>query len=94
MNSVFAFIKSASPWIAMGLLVVILAVLYSERKKKGDDELGNYATEGMCLGMCFGAALGSAIGDGNTGIGISLGMLIGFAAGMCIKKKPKNDSGE
>lgn len=95
MDSVFAFIKSASPWIAMGLLVVILAVLYSERKKKdGDDEPGNYAAEGMCLGMCFGTALGSAIGDNNTGIGISLGMLIGLAAGTCIKKKPKKDSDE
>ena len=32
-------------------------------------------------------ALGAALGDDHTGIGTSLGMLIGLAVGMCIPKE-------
>lgn len=32
-------------------------------------------------------AVGAALGDDHTGIGTSLGMLIGLAVGMCIPKE-------
>lgn len=39
----------------------------------------------MCLGMCFGTALDGAIWN-DTGIGISLGMLVGLVIGSMIHK--------
>ena len=41
------------------------------------------------MGMCHGLAFGSLIGEGNGGLGTSLGMLIGLAAGLCLHKKEK-----
>ena len=84
MEEVFDFLRAALPWIAVGLL---LAVLFARgaRKKKKEEQTGDYGTEGMCLGMCLGTAIGTSF-ENNTGIGISLGMLIGLAIGTCIKK--------
>lgn len=89
MEEVFDFLRAALPWIAVGLL---LAVLFAKgaRKKKQEEQTGNYGTEGMCLGMCLGTAIGTSIGN-NTGIGISLGMLIGLAIGTCIKKENRGE---
>ena len=90
MNSILDFIRGAAPWVAMGLLVVILAVRSAARKKNGRKQEDTYELEGlcldMCLGMCLGTAIGTALGN-NTGIGISLGMLIGLAIGSCMPKK-------
>ncbi len=55
------------PWVAMGVLVIILCVRGAG--KKGEE---NYGTEGMCLDMCLGTSIGTALG-GNTGLGLSLG---------------------
>lgn len=89
MEEVFDFLRAALPWIAVGLL---LAVLFARgaRKKKKEEQTGNYGTEGMCLGMCLGTAIGTSIGN-NTGIGISLGMVIGLAIGTCIKKENRGE---
>ena len=38
--------------------------------------------------MCFGLLIGTMF-ENSTGIGISVGMLVGFAVGMCIPKKPE-----
>lgn len=86
MNSILDFIRAAAPWVAMGLLVVILAVRSAARKQKGRKQEDTYELEGLCLGMCLGTAIGTALGN-NTGLGISIGMLAGLAAGMCIPKR-------
>lgn len=89
MEAVFIFLRAALPWIAVGLL---LAVLFARgaRKKKKEEQTGDYGTEGMCLGMCLGTAIGTSLGN-NTGIGISLGMLIGLVIGTCIKKRDRDN---
>ena len=83
MDSIWDFIRAASPWVAMGLL---LAIFFARSAvKKGKKQNGDYGTEGMCLGMCLGTALGGAIWN-DTGIGISLGMLGGLVIGSIIHK--------
>ena len=86
MNSFLDFIRGAAPWVAMGLLVVILAVRGAAQKKKSRKQDTTYEMEGLCLGMCLGTAIGTALGN-NTGLGISIGMLAGLAIGMCIPKR-------
>lgn len=89
MENVFDFLRTAAPWVAMGLLLAVFAVRSAAKKKKDQEQAGDYGTEGMCLGMCFGTAIGTSLGN-NTGIGISIGMLLGLAIGSCIKKKDSN----
>ena len=61
MDLIWDFIRAASPWVAMGLLLAIFFVQSAVKKKKGKKQDGAYGTEGMCLGMCFGTALGGAL---------------------------------
>ena len=82
MNSILDFIRGAAPWVAMGLLVVILAVRSAARKKNGRTQEDTYELEGLCLDMCLGTAIGTARGN-STGLGVSIGMLAGLAIGMC-----------
>ena len=89
MNDILDFIRSAAPWVAMGLAVAILAVRGAVKIKKGEKPDSNYGLEGMCLGLCFGTALGTALGN-NTGVGLSLGMLLGLAIGSCIPRGRKD----
>ena len=89
MEAIIDFIRTALPWVAMGLLLAVFAARSAGRKKK-EKEIDNYGTEGMCLGMCFGTAIGTALGN-NTGIGISLGMLLGLAVGSSIKKEEQSN---
>ena len=89
MKAVFDFLRSALPWVAIGLLLAVFAAR-SAKKKKDEQPQDDYGTEGMCLGMCFGTAIGTAIGN-NTGIGITLGMLIGLFLGSSFKKEGKNN---
>lgn len=89
MENVLDFLRAALPWIAVGLLLAVLFAR-SARKKKKEEQTGDYGTEGMCLGMCLGTAIGTSLGN-NTGIGISLGMLIGLAIGTCIKKETRGE---
>ena len=86
MNAVMDFIRAASPWVAMGLLLAIFAARSARRKNGQKKAQENCGMEGMCLGMCLGTAIGTALGN-NTGIGISLGMLIGLAIGSCMHKE-------
>lgn len=92
MANVSAFLRAALPWIAVGLVLAVF-LAKSEKKKKDEEETGDYGTEGMCLGMCFGTAIGTSLGN-NTGIGICLGMLIGLAAGSCIRKHNRDDGND
>ena len=89
MTDILDFIRSAAPWVAMGLAVAILTVRGAVKIKKGEKQDSNYGLEGMCLGMCFGTALGTALGN-NTGVGLSLGMLLGLAIGSCIPRGRKD----
>lgn len=91
MNSILDFIRGAAPWVAMGLLVVILAVRSAARKKNGRKQEDTYELEGLCLDMCLGTAIGTALGN-NTGLGISIGMLAGLAIGMCIPKQAEPEA--
>ena len=91
MNSILDFIRGAAPWVAMGLLVVILAVRIVARKKNGRKQEDTYELEGLCLDMCLGTAIGTALGN-NTGLGISIGMLAGLAIGMCIPKQAEPEA--
>ena len=90
MENVFDFLRTAMPWIAIGLL---LAVFFVRGAKKKKEQTGDYGTEGMCLGMCLGTAIGTSLGK-DTGIGISLGMLIGLAIGTCIKKENRGEDND
>ena len=83
------FLRTAGPWIAAGVLTVLLTVRIAGRKSREERPEANYALEGLCLGMCFGAAIGTALGN-STGIGISLGTLAGLVIGMCIRKDQKD----
>ena len=89
METIFGFLRAALPWIAVGLLLAVLAVR-GARKKKKDKKTSDYGAEGMCLGMCFGTAIGTAFGN-NIAIGLPLGMLLGLAIGTGIKKKEQDD---
>ena len=51
MENLIGFLLSAMPWIAVGLLLAVLAAR-GARKKKQKEQPGDYGTEGMCLGMC------------------------------------------
>lgn len=89
MNTFLDFVRTAAPWAAVGLLVIILAIRGASKDNDNEQD-DTYCMEGMCLGMCLGSAIGSAFGN-DTGIGIALGMLLGLAVGMCIPKKLKDE---
>ena len=85
METVLDFIMAALPWMAMGLMLAIFAVRENSRKNNPEKE-DNYGSEGMALGMCFGTAIASAMKQ-DIGLGISICMLMGLAAGTSRKKK-------
>lgn len=85
METVLDFIMAALPWLSMGLMLAIFAVRENSRKNNPEKE-DNYGSEGMALGMCFGTAIASATKQ-DIGPGISIGMLMGLAAGTSRKKK-------
>lgn len=87
MENIMDFIRAASPWVAMGIMVIFLAVRGAAKKRKGKKQDENYGLEGMCIRMGLGTAIGASIGN-NAGLGISLGMLIGLTASLCILRKP------
>ena len=89
MEDVFAFLRAALPWVAMGLLLAVFFARSAGKEKK-KEQPDNYGTTGMCLGMCFGTAIGTALGN-HTGLGISLGILIGLVVGSSIKKEGQGD---
>lgn len=86
MQNILDFIRAALPWVAVGLLAVILGVKHAGREKKEKPQ-EDYGAEGMCIGMCLGMAISSVFGSENMGIGSSLGMLIGLAVGSSRKKQ-------
>lgn len=48
MDGIYGFLSAALPWIAMGLLVAILAAKSAARKNKEEsDREEDYGTEGM-----------------------------------------------
>ena len=91
MENVLVFLRSAAPWISLGLLIAFFCVRPAVKKGKKEHAGGDYAVDGMCIGMCIGMAVGSLIGDGNGGLGTSLGMLVGLAVGLCIHKNEESE---
>ena len=73
------FIFAALPFVIIGICVAIICANFKEEKK-------TYCLEGMAIGMCFGVVV-SSVFPINYGLGISLGMLIGEAIGICKEKK-------
>ena len=45
MENIFDFMRAASPWIAMGLLLAIFCARSASRKRKNDKKDDNYGTE-------------------------------------------------
>ena len=71
------------PFCIIAICVVVLAISKLIQRKR---MVKTYIAEGMGIGMCFGVFIMMAF-HGEIGIGISLGMLIGEAVGMFIKKE-------
>ena len=87
MNDVKEFIRAASPWVAMGLLVAILVIRGAASTKNAKDgTVENYGMDGMSLGMCFGLLISVMFGD-YTCVGLSIGMLVGMAVGLSVHKE-------
>ena len=86
MNSIYDFIQIALPWVAIVLLFIVFFLKNTAKDKNGEKLNNDFGTEGMCLGMCVAIALKTSF-DVWTGIIISLGMLMGFGIGICIKKE-------
>ena len=81
------FIRAASPWVAMGLLVAILVIQGAASTKNAKDgTVENYGMDGMSLGMCFGLLISVMFGD-YTCVGLSIGMLVGMAVGLSVHKE-------
>lgn len=81
MKNITLFIHTALPWICIGLLLALFFVNQKNNKPKE-----NYGSEGMLLGMSMGCAL-SLLGIQNTGLDMSMGMLLGLVIGSNIEKK-------
>ena len=82
------FLTAAYPWLIMGLCLAILCTKLG--KKKEDEKIGNYMTEGMLFGMMLSVALGK-LGDMGTGTSLSMGMLLGMTLGSAIPKKDREE---
>ena len=84
------FIRAASPWVAMGLLVAILVIRGAASTKNAKDgtaeSYGMDGMDGMSLGMCFGLLISVMFGD-YTCVGLSIGMLVGMAVGLSVHKE-------
>ena len=78
------FLMAAVPLVVAGIALAVFFTGRAGKKKKQEKESG-YEAEGMSLGMCFGAAVG-AIFPEYIDVTLSMGMLIGLLAGMCVKK--------
>lgn len=98
MNSILNFIHVAGNvllhsirtatfcWVAVALVVAVLAIRSATRKKSGKKQENNYCLEGMSLGMCFGLLVGTML-ENYIGVAISIGMIVGLVIGMLIPKK-------
>ena len=63
MNDAREFIRSTSPWVAMGLLVAILVIRGAASTKNAKNETAeNYGMGRMSLGMCFGLLISVMFG--------------------------------
>ena len=98
MNSILNFIHVAGNvllhsirtatfcWVAVALVVAVLAIRSVAKKKSGKKQENNYCLEGMSLGMCFGLLVGTML-ENYIGVAISIGMIVGLVIGMLIPKK-------
>ncbi len=80
------FVKSAAPWICIGVVIALLASSRRSGEQDDGNKRDNYMSEGMAIGLCFGAALGSE--------NLIYGLMAGMAIGLCIKKPPKDGEKE
>lgn len=85
------FIKSALPWVIIGISIAVLAVYWASEKLPKSTETNerhpngeNYLGISVPVGLLFGVAIGLTILDLATGI--ALGMLLGVCVGI-IKRK-------
>ena len=102
MSKIFGFVRIAGNvllhslrtatfcWVAVGLVVAVLAIRGIIRKKKCKKRDCSYSLEGMSLGMCLGLLVGTMF-EGYIVIGISVGMIVGLVIGMCIPKKQEEE---
>lgn len=99
------FIKAIVPWV----ILVLTGLLYSRQKKRRaealarqlrgdptppeDEPTDNYLLEGLIVGLALGW-LASYLKLADSSVAMSFGVIIGFCAGLLIKKKPKNSKKE
>lgn len=76
------FIVAALPFIILGVCIAVICKCNKDNKNKDN----TYILEGMVLGMSFGLMFGNML-NYNTGLCLSLGMVIGEAVGCSIEKK-------
>lgn len=70
--------------IALPFIIIILsiAIIFANYKKEKE----TYCSDGMSIGMCLGLVI-SMVLKMNTGICLSVGMLVGETIGTFIEKK-------
>ena len=76
------FIKSALPFVLIGISIAIFAVDYHENHKDRDS---GAETDFSAMGPLFGVAAGIAIGTTSESIGAGLGAGIGMFTGTIIE---------
>ena len=76
------FIKSAFPFVLIGISIAIFAVGYAKKHKTEIDE---NEWDFSAMGPLFGVAVGIAVGTANESIGTGLGAGIGMFIGTIIE---------
>lgn len=80
-------IKNIVPVIVAGLIIIIM-VLIIKQKRKSNNKVETYMTEGIALGLCGGVAIGASIPNYDyLSYFISFGTLIGFVVGIQLNKR-------
>ena len=70
--------------IALPFIIIILSIAIISANYKKEKE--TYCSDGMSIGMCLGLVI-SMVLKMNTGICLSVGMLVGETIGTFIEKK-------
>ena len=79
------FIKSALPFILIGVSLALFAAGYHKNHKNKDEAKDGEKWDFSAMGPLFGVAIGIAIGTASESIGAALGAGIGMFIGTLIE---------